>query len=344
MRRIILSRTDRIGDVVLTTATFGPLRIQFPDATIRILVRPELAALLAHEPGIQPLPCPSPSPSGAKGFHFQRFRKWRDYFRTNPADAIVFLHPDNDLQFAAAAARIPLRIGYARQAGRLALNDRLPYLRHLGQKHEAACNFDLLERLGCHPPEAPRPFLSLGGESTPSPQPGPYAIFHPAAHGDKPRWPAAHYARLAEMIVECTDWKIILIGATPCRETAAALEQRGIPRDRWEERGGQDSLPETAALLKHARIVVSRDSGPAHLAAAVGAPLVCLMGQCDPIHSPTRWAPIGPNVRTLISDLPAEKGESRADRWNRCFETISPEAVMEAVRDCAGLHRQRGAG
>ncbi|MBC2603308.1 glycosyltransferase family 9 protein [Puniceicoccus vermicola] len=333
MKRIIISRTDRIGDVILTSAAFGPLRKTFPDASIRILVRPELVPLFANTPEIEAVPCPPGA--GAKGFHRHRFREWRDYFRNNPADCIVFLHPDNDLQFAAAAAKIPRRLGYGKQLGRFALNESIPYTRHLGQKHEAVCNFDLLQKIGCALPDPIQPFLHVedfqkdAGEITRKP----YALFHPAAFGNKPRWSAQKYAELAEKLIQEFDWNLILIGSEPSPATAEAFLAHGIPDSKWEDRGGKDSLLETASLLKGAAMVVSRDSGPAHLAAAVGAPLVCLMGQCDPIHSPTRWAPIGPRARTIISDLPPQKGESRQDRWARCFDAISAEQVLSAIRE-----------
>ncbi len=328
MKNIILSRTDRIGDVILTLATIQPLQKTFPEASLRILVRPELAPLLAHIEKVEAIPCPTGG--GAKGFHPKRFRKWRDYFRNNPADCVVFLHPDNDLQFAAAAARISRRIGYQKQIGRLALNETIPYTRHLGNRHEALCNFDLLQRIGCQTPTALQPLLPLPNlNHTPD---EPYAIFHPAAFGNKPRWPAQHYADLAKQLITEFSWKIILIGAEPSPDIVKAFADRGIPEEKWEDRSGKDSLLETALLLKGAKVVVSRDSGPAHLAAAIGTPLICLMGQCDPIHSPTRWAPIGHRVHTLVSDLPPHKNESRQSRWRRSFQAISPQQVLQTIQ------------
>ena len=333
MKRIVISRTDRIGDVILTSAAFASLRAAHPDASIRILVRPELVPLFSNTPAIEAVPCPPGK--GAKGFHLKRIREWQHYFQENPADCIVFLHPDNDLQFAAAAAGIPRRLGYQKQFGRFALNESIPYTRHHGKKHEALCNFDLLNKIGCATPDSLKPFLSVE-DSKPTPESitaKPYAVFHPAAFGNKPRWSAQHYGELAEMLTSTEDWNIVIVGGEPSKDTTAAFRERKIPEDRWEDRGGKDTLLETASLLKGAQVVVSRDSGPAHLAAAVGAPLVCLMGQCDPKHSPERWAPIGDHTRTLISDLPAKKGESRQDRWNRCFAAITAEEVHSAIRE-----------
>ena len=159
MKHLLLARTDRIGDVVLTTAAFGPLRQRYPEARLSILVRPEIAPLLAEDSRIEPVPCP-PGP-GPKGFHWGRFRHWLGRLRADRPDAAVFLHPDNDLQLAAAFAGVPRRIGYRRQLGRCGLNETIPYRRHLGHRHEAACNFDLLERAGCPDPDEILPALFL---------------------------------------------------------------------------------------------------------------------------------------------------------------------------------------
>lgn len=332
MKNIILSRTDRIGDVILTAASFEPLRAAFPEANIRILVRPELSPLLANNTeGVEPVECPPGL--GAKGFHGSRIARWKSYFQSNPADAIVFLHPDNDLQIAAALARIPRRLGYRKQVGHWALNEKIPYRRHLGLKHEAHCNFDLLKILGCTAPPDLRPLIHL---ASPSVLPEelretPFAVFHPDAFGVKPRWPAKHYADLAGKLHRHWGWKIVLIGSEASPEILSLFENSSLPRENWSDRRGKDNLLSTAHILSQARLVVSRDSGPAHLAAAVETPLVCLMGQCDPIHSPARWAPLGPKVRTLISDLPARRGESREERWGRCFHAISPQEVFRAA-------------
>ena len=332
MKDLLLARTDRIGDVVLTTASFDPLREEFPEARIRILVRPGLAELLSADRRVEAVACP-PGP-GPKGLHPVRIRRWARFFRESPPEAMVFLHPDNDLQIAAALAGIPRRIGYRKQAGRLALTETVPYRRHLGFRHEALCNFDLLGRIGCPAPAEPRPSLVLPAGNGPlPPEAPPYAAFHPAAFAGKPRWPAAHYGRLGRLVHERFGWRIVLVGAESDPETATALRNEGLPDEAWTDRGGCDDLAATARLLAGARAVVSRDSDPAHLAAALGTPLVCLMGQCDPIHSPRRWAPIGGRVRTLVADLPPRPGESRHARWARCFASIPPEEACAALAE-----------
>ncbi len=335
MKNLVLSRTDRIGDVVLTTSAFAPLRHRFPDARIRILVRPELTDLLARNPEkIEPVAC-SPEP-GAKGVHPGRIKQWLSTFRTDTPDTIVFLHPDNDLQIAAALAGIENRVGYRKQIGRLALNRSFPYRRHLGLKHEAACNFDLLELIGCPAPPSPRPSVSLGAPVTLPDEldrGGPFVAFHPDAYGDKPRWPASHFVGLAERLVREFGVTIVLIGSEPQPEILRLLEESELPPNSWLDRRGKDDLLTTAGILGKASLAVSRDSGPAHLAAALGTPLVCLMGQCDPIHSPRRWQPLGERVRTLVSDLPPLKKESRERRWHRCFEAIHPDQAFAAARE-----------
>ena len=336
---ILLVRTDRIGDVILTTSCLDPLRASSPESDIDLLVQPALACLLAADPIARAIPCPVPRVG--KGLHPARILHWKKRFRESNYRAAVFLHPDNDLQIAAALARIPVRIGYRQQIGRIALTTPIPYRRHLGEKHETLHNFDLLQILGCEPPASPLPRLHLTAKAsamadkmTTAP---PYAVFHPLAHGDKPRWPAKHYARLANRLQMEYGWAIRIIGAAPDPAFLATFRRDTEPNIVWEDHSGTTDLEETTGLLAAAKLVVSRDSGPAHMGAALNRPLLCLMGQCDPVHSPERWAPPGEKTITLTADLPPLPGENRRHRWDRCFKSITPDEVFSAIQKLTGL-------
>jgi ADP-heptose:LPS heptosyltransferase len=97
--------------------------------------------------------------------------------------------------------------------------------------------------------------------------------------------------------------------------------------------GGTD-LTGLAALLKRARVVIANDSGPAHLAAAVGTPVVALFG---PTHEAFGFVPCGPAVRVISRDLPCRPcsvhGGTRCPRGRRaCLDDIAPAEVLAAAR------------
>ena len=330
---LLLARTDRIGDVVLSTAVLDPLREAFPDTPVHLAVGTALADLLSTDPVASPLAVDT-APQAHRRFRPRRFLRLRRQIRPLGCRTAVFLQPDLDLQAAAAAASIPRRIGYRGPRRGRFLTDRVPSRREVGTLHEARAAFDPLAPLGIQPPPSPQPRVHLpGGESHGPPalvSAAPFAILHATAHGDKPTWPAESFVELAAHLHAARGWRILLVGDRPHEALAGQLATY-LPPAAWEDRGGRDALGATARLLAAATVVISRDSGPAHLAAALGTPLVCLMGQCDGVHSPVRWQPLGAHTRTLIADLPAQPGESRRQHWQRCFRSLSPQAAARAV-------------
>ena len=333
---LLLARTDRIGDVVLSTAVLDPLRHRFPEAPVHLAVGPALAELLAADPVAAPLAVET-VPHAHRRFRPRRFLRLRRRLRPLECRTAVFLQPDLDLQFAAAAAGIPRRIGYRGPRRGRFLTDRVTSRREGGTLHEARAAFDPLGPLGVEPPGNPQPRIYLPGEEGAPPPVAtlPFAVFHTTAHGDKPTWPTEFFRELATHLHATRGWRILLLGDRPHPELARQLDAR-LPPHAWEDRGGRDSLATSARWLAAATVVVSRDSGPAHLAAALGTPLVCLMGQCDGVHSPVRWQPLGSRTRSLIADLPAQPGESRSARWERCFRSLRPEAAARAVEEVVG--------
>jgi len=330
---ILLARTDRIGDVVLSTSCLDPLRATFPDREIDFYVQPPLADLLQADPVATVVSCSNPR--SGKGFSPARVLQWREFFRRRNYGLALFLQPDNDLQLAAVLARIPIRIGYRIQWTRWALNRTIPYRRHRGEKHETDYNFELLSQAGCQVGDPPLPrvveTVKMRAKSQALTKECPYVVFHPTAFGAKPTWPMHHFQKLAGELADRYSWDIRLIGDQPMPTLQKKLQSQVGGKVTVIDHGGRTDLQELAGLLKAARVVVGRDSGPSHLASSLAVPVVCLMGQCDPVHSPARWKPLGVQSRTLVCDLPALPGESRQDRWKRCFEQISPQQVLRAI-------------
>ena len=83
---------------------------------------------------------------------------------------------------------------------------------------------------------------------------------------------------------------------------------------------GKTNLAELGWLLRHARLLISRNTGTAHLASAVGCPLVELFGRLEGIYGPTRWRALGGKTRrvTAAADLRQRHGEAKQAFWQRC--------------------------
>ncbi|MBB3676943.1 ADP-heptose:LPS heptosyltransferase [Modestobacter versicolor] len=156
-------------------------------------------------------------------------------------------------------------------------------------------------------------------------QPPGYVVLHPGASVPARAWPAE---RCAAAVDELTDagWRVLVTGGPGERQlTAAVAGSRGV------DLGGETSLAEMAALLDGAAAVVVGNTGPAHLAAAVGTPVVSLF---SPVVPAVRWAPYGvPTV--LLGDQSAPCRDTRARECpvpgHPCLSSVTAADVVAAV-------------
>ena len=155
-------------------------------------------------------------------------------------------------------------------------------------------------------------------------EPG-YVVLHPGASVPARAWPAGHCAEAVEALAEAGH-RVLVTGSPSERElTAFVAGSRGV------DLGGSTSLAEMAALLDGAAAVVVGNTGPAHLAAAVGTPVVSLF---SPVVPAERWAPYGvPTV--LLGDQSAPCAGTRARECpvpgHPCLSSVSPADVVAAV-------------
>lgn len=152
----------------------------------------------------------------------------------------------------------------------------------------------------------------------------PYVVLHPGAAVPSREWPAAHYSRAAELLA-AQGLAVVVTGSAAEREVTAAVAGRvGL------DLGGRCDLASLAAVLEGARAVVVGNTGPAHLAAAVGTPVVSLF---SPVVPAERWAPYGVPVR-LLGDQFAACRSTRARvcpvAGHPCLTDVTPEAAVAA--------------
>lgn len=155
----------------------------------------------------------------------------------------------------------------------------------------------------------------------------PFAILVPGARWPTKRWPPKQFAALADRLVKGEGVQVGLIGAPG----EAALIQRiaSLSRCRTMDFSGKTALKQLAYLLKKADLVVGNDSGPIHIAAAVGTPVVALYGPTSPL----RTGPYGENHTVLTSSLPCRPCFSRKCAVSvACMKTISVDSVFEACK------------
>jgi len=161
---------------------------------------------------------------------------------------------------------------------------------------------------------------------------GPYVVLHPtrAIASAAGRWPTTRLAELARAIAAGYGVRVVVSGSGEDRAIAERVASAGGALSL----GGRTTIAEFGALAEGARAVVAMDSGPMHLAAAVGAPTVGIFAlQSD---EPQRWAPLGPRVAVLGPTYPCPPAHRKETCPNfACVDAIEIPRVLAALNGLA---------
>ena len=324
-QRILFARTDRLGEVLLSLPAVLAIRAACPKAQLIVMVQPELKTLLDGLPEIDrciEYQAPEVSP------WWVRAMRLAGRLRAEHIDLAIISNPKKELHAAAWLAGIPLRVGYDRKWGFL-LTHRLQDRKALGERHEVEYNLDLVKALGlpANVPEWRLPrfereqheVLQLLEQQNIRVS-GSFIVVHPWASNPIKRWPTDRYQQLIRLAVTRLSAQIVIIGGpeeTDQVSTALPANVAGA------NLAGRLTLLQLAALLQRARLLVSNDSGPVHLAAAAGTPALVLFGSRDPATGPRRWGPWGRGHRVI---------------WKESMEAITVDEVFSALQEQLQTH------
>lgn len=293
--RILLIRPDHIGDVLLTTPALQALRRARPGAEIHALVGAWSADVLASYPEVDqiltlPFPAFDRSPADEQVSPYRLLLRAAGHLRRVGYTSAVILRPDHWwgalLTFFVG---IPERIGYAHP-------DVAPFLTRahpLTRQHAVRQNLTLVERWTRYLPDERAPLhfpvnpldradidadLAERGIAADAP----LLVIHPGSGTWVKRWETARWATVADTLAEQLGTVVVLTGSAGERPLAHdILTQMHQPAHSLV---GEVSLTQLAALYSRARLVLGPDSGPLHLAVAVGTPTVTLFGPADPVE------------------------------------------------------------
>lgn len=329
-RRLLVSRTDRLGDVVLTLPLLGLLRARWPEAEISVLTR-RYARPIADA-------CR----------HVDRVVEWPDHgaatsaeraalLRDTGADTLLHLFPRRDMAAAGRDAGIPRRIGTARRWYHwLTCTERVNVSRKRSTLHEAQLNLLVSAPLLDHStltlaelvphidlsrtaPLAPRWASRIDAARC-------TVLLQPLTGGTVPAWPLEKWAALADAL-DPQRFQLFVTGSaaegTTLREWLGSLPQHA------ENATGQP-LADLLSFTRTSDCFVGASTGPLHIAAALGVPTIGLY----PAHEsglPARWEPLGARTTMLTPDrAPAAGGRAALD-----ISAIGVDEVRAAVERAA---------
>ena len=164
-----------------------------------------------------------------------------------------------------------------------------------------------------------------------------WIALQPGARWDNKRWPVESYAAVAQRLLQRhPDLHVAVLGGHADQSMGAAIQSAGGPR--CLDLTGRLSLPEMVEWIRLCRLMVTNDTGPMHVAAALGVPVVGLFGPT----AAARTGPYGSGHTILRTDLPCSPCMKSTCHWSEpmaCLRNISPAVVVEAVE---GQLAQRG--
>ena len=346
LRRILIRATNWVGDAVMCIPALAEIRRRFPDARITLLARPWVAGL--YDNSLIDDLIPYTLARGAKDFP----GKWRLARKLNKMSfdcAILF---PNAFEAAALvwAARIPIRIGYARDGRGLLLSDPItPPKPGEIPDHQRYYYLELLRRAGLidRVPDVDAirlpgiPHLILQGRNLliQKKLEGPWIGVSPgAAFGTAKRWLPERFAAAAVSLARQTSTGVALFGSADERELCAkvktAIAAEGINVHNF---AGETKLEEFIAIAATCTAFLTNDSGAMHIAASLGVPTVTVFGATDHVATgPT--GPLARIVREQVECSPCLLRECPID--HRCMTGVTADRV---VKDAMELIQLKGA-
>lgn len=328
IKRIMVRSTNWVGDVVMTTPALGALRATFPDAEIVVVAKPLVAPLFDPHPYCdRVLVFDKNGPErGVKGL-----LRFGAMLRRERFDLAVLFQKAIEAAILASLARIPQRLGYRTDGRGLLLTHSLPFTEEVSRRHHTQHYLHLLKSFGIQGGDGGQRLLVTSDEAEwakgmlPG---GPWLAVNPgAAYGSAKRWIPGRFAEVADRLAEEFGLQLVLTGGPGEKEIGRDIEQ--ALRQPVLNLIGQTTLRQMTAVLSRCRLVVTNDSGPMHVAAAFGVPIVAIFGPTD--HTTTHpYCEAFRIVRQDCECAPCLKRVCPTD--HRCMDAVTAGEVIDAAR------------
>jgi lipopolysaccharide heptosyltransferase II len=342
--KLMVRATNWIGDALMSLPAIEALRRSFPQAEIVLVAKPWVSEIYANHPAINRI-----IKYDSTGEHRGAAGLWRliKALREESFDAAVLLQNAFHAAWMAWLARIPVRIGFARDGRAALLTDAVGTPPPAEYGHQVYYYLELLFRAGLIPAveEVPEVRLAVTAEekswaATFQEQlglSGPRFLIGMtpgAAFGPAKRWPPDRFAMLADRLIGHLNADVLILGSAGERPLAEQIGK--AMRHTPAIVAGETTLRQLMALLSACRVLVTNDSGPMHLGAALGLPVVAVFGSTDERAT----GPVGHRARVVKDSAECSPCGLRVCPVDfRCMTDVSVDAVFETV---AGLVEELG--
>jgi lipopolysaccharide heptosyltransferase II len=329
-KNLLCIRLDTIGDVLMTTPALRALKESVPGRQITLLTSsagaaiapliPELDHFLIYDSPWLKATAPRSSPRPEY--------EMIEFLRSFHFDGVVIftVYSQNPLPsaFLCYMAEIPLRLAHCHENPYQLLSDWIKDPEPDGGiRHEVQRQLDLVAHIGCttqnerlsvQVEERDRTAITALLQRLTIDKDSPWAVIHPGATAASRRYPPESFAAVADRLIAQQGWSVVFTGTESERDL---VEQIQAMMNAPSHALCNLTLGEFAALIEAAPVLISNNTGPVHLAAATGTPIVDLYALTNPQHTP--WQV--PN-RVLFHDVPCKY----------CYKSICPEGHQDCLR------------
>ena len=325
LHNIIISRTDSIGDVVLTLPVAAVLKKHFPGITVGFMGKAYTKAVIDA--------CR----------YVDAFIDVNDFINQpvsingQPPEAILHLFPDAAVAKRAKELQIPVRIGTAHRLYHWFTCNKLVFFsRRRSSLHEAQLNLKILHPLGIYDRLSPEALGNLYGLDKLQPlpaamvpllQPHKYnVILHPKSRGSAREWGLDHFITLIQLL-DPNRYAIFISGTAEDRTSLQPLFD--AVGNRVTDITGRMNLDEFIAFIAQCQGLVANSTGPLHIAAALGKDAYGIYPPMRPIH-PGRWAPLGAKAKVFVTNKKCSDCRQPGVPC-KCILEISAVQLKEAI-------------
>ena len=336
IRRLLCVRLDSLGDVLMTTPALRAFRESLPGCHITLLTSPAGAAAARYVPEVDevtvfsaPWMKTAPRPAQEDSSFIEELKDG-----AFDAAAIFTVYSQNPLAAAYLCylAGIPRRLAFCRENPYNLLTDWVPDPEPQQLvRHEVRRQLALAAAVGCTTRNERLSFRVPDHSRTSIKRlrlRRPYVVVHPGASAPSRRYPPEGFARAMDLLAAESGCDIVFTG--DAGERALVDSIRGAMACRSRSYAGRLDLGELGALVEAASLLVSNNTGPAHVAAALGTPVVDLYALTNPQHTPWQVA-----SRVLFHDVPCRNCYKSVcpQGHNDCLRRVEPERVAAAAQE-----------
>lgn len=341
IKNIAVIRTDRIGEVLLSTVAVDALRKSYPEAEIYFVTSEYSKPLLDERADISGILTMDTSRGAGV---VANALKLASFLKEKKTDMAVVLNPHKALHLGCFLAGVKMRLGYDRKWGFL-LNIKAEDTRYEGAKHEIEYTLDLLFLVGVTDPD-PFPSITIPSAYNEAAEsilkakgisPGSKIVaIHPGTSNPAKMWPHEWYAELIRKIKAFSDeFAVLVIGGKEEKDLVRKLIDEA--RDGVIDLSGDLDLKTLAAVLGKCDLFIGNDTGPMHMASSMRVPVIAIFGRNIPGVSPMRWRPWGVENKVFHESPGCEPCMDTSCPFGyKCMRSIGVDEVFEAVREKLG--------